>query len=164
MGCRKVRKAFPALSGNAKAQNLGSDERRALQGHLETCSACAAEYRLFSLSQTVLDLTALPEVIEPDKDFMAALRARIARGPESFGLPQIGADESMATMLWLTARQMFPAMALLLLLIIGATLLWSHPASTEKGTAARIEIAEPSADDVIDSTFIVAEERLNHGK
>ena len=34
----------------------------------------------------------------------------------------------------------------------------------ERSTTARIEVSEPTADDVIDSSFIIAEERLQNGK
>ncbi len=164
MGCRKTRKMFPLLSENDQSNNLTQEARQAAQIHLESCGRCAEEYRVFSLSQTVLDLAGSPEIIEPDKEFFVALRARIARGQESPALVQPNTEESWTGVLWQTARQMIPAMALLLLLMIGATLLWNQPTKTEHGTTARIDVTEPTADDVIDSSFIVAEERLQNGK
>jgi hypothetical protein len=164
MGCRKVRNLFPELNGNRKTKEVTGEARQAAQVHLEHCARCAEEYRVYSLSQTVLDLAASPEIIEPDKDFYVALRARIARGQTLPGLTRVNGEEPWTAILWLTARQMIPAMALLLLLMLGATLLWSQPAKTEHGATARIDVSEPTADDVIDSTFIVAEERLQNGK
>lgn len=164
MGCSKTRKMFSLLNERHPASEITNEARQAAQIHLQSCARCAEEYRVFSLSQTVLDLAASPELIEPGKEFFVALRARIARGQENPALVQTNGDESWTAVLWLTARQMIPAMALLLLLIIGATMLWNQPAQTERGNTARIDVTEPTADDVIDSTFIVAEERLHNGK
>jgi hypothetical protein len=155
---------FPVLNGNHETINASNEARKAAQLHIESCARCAEDFRVFSLSQTVLDLAASPEIIEPDKDFYVALRARIARGQEIPAFRQSGNDESWSAILWLTARQMIPAMALLLLLMLGATLLWNQPTKPEHGTTARIDVTEPTADDVIDSTFIVAEERIQNGK
>jgi hypothetical protein len=164
MGCRKTRKMFSLLNANHLANEGTNEACKAAQAHLESCARCTEDYRVFSLSQTVLDLAASPERVEPDKEFFVALRARIARGEDNPALVQTNNEESWSAVLWLTARQMLPAMALLLLLMIGATLLWSQPTQTEKGPTARIDVNEPTADDVIDSSFIVAEERLQNGK
>ncbi len=164
MGCRKSRKMFSVLTENHPANEITNEAHKAAQLHLEGCARCAEDFRVFSLSQTVLELAASPEIIEPDKEFFVALRARIARGQDNLTIVQTTGDDSWTAVLWLTARQMLPAMALLLLLMIGATLLWSQPAPAERGNTARIDVTEPTADDVIDSTFIVAEERLQHGK
>jgi len=125
--CRQAHKRLSAL---AKAEATGANhdlsatDRRATERHLETCARCALEYRILALSRTALDMAGSQEIITPDEDFFVALRARIARGPESAAeRPAANGDESWAAALLLTARQLIPAMAVLLLLIVGATLL-----------------------------------------
>jgi len=66
--------------------------------------------------------------------FFKALRARIARGPEFS--PSRRTDESWAAALLVTARQLLPAMAVLLLLMVGATLFWRQPPTLETSQAA----------------------------
>jgi hypothetical protein len=153
--CKEARKLFAPFSKNA----VSDTEQRGVAQHLESCGRCAQEYRLAALYYSTLDLTAAPEVVAPDEEFFIALRARIARGAEQFA-PRPVAEESWSTALLLTARQLIPAMALLLLLIFGATILWSN-SSRNSGQSAQTQITEPTPYDAIDTSVIVAEERGN---
>src|SRR5262245_35930008 len=114
MVCREARKRFAALrDDDAHHDKLTATERAATERHVHTCSRCALEYRLFLLQRATLDAAAAPEPIAPDEDFFRGLRARIARGPEL--APSRRSDESWTAALLLTARQLLPAMAALLL-------------------------------------------------
>ncbi|HKP86160.1 MAG TPA: hypothetical protein VJZ26_08695, partial [Blastocatellia bacterium] len=153
-------------------EKLSDAESAATERHLRTCSRCGHEYRLFALGHAAMDAVASKERIEPDEDFFKALRARIARGDEAMASER--ADESWAAALLPTARQMIPAMAMLLLLIIGATLLWSSaPAKWNTAQASdkvprreRVvlpdlyEYPAPTADDVLE-TLVAVEEKKN---
>jgi hypothetical protein len=165
--CRQARKRFAALDersvGGVKISVI---ERAATERHLAICSRCAVDYRVFALQRVVLDAAAAPEPIVPDEHFFRALRARIARGPE---LSQTHpADESWAAALLLTARQLVPAMAVLLLLIVGATLLWNQPRPETSQAAVRprervvfsdmYDYPAPTRDDVLE-TLVAVEEK-----
>jgi hypothetical protein len=181
--CGEARRRFAALGEQVEdsrivpiREKLGVTERAATQRHLQTCGRCALEYRLFTLGRAALDAAACGETIEPDQHFFKALRARIARGEEAMarGRP----DESWAAALLLTARQMIPAMAMLLLLIIGATLIWnSAPTQWNSSPSTRGQVADvprrerivmpdlydypaPTADDVLE-TLVAVEEQKN---
>jgi hypothetical protein len=103
----------------------------------------------------------------PDKDFFRGLRARIARGPE---LSPARAEESWAAALLSTARQLVPAMAVLLLVILGATLLWNQPRPDTSEAALRprervvfsdiYDYPAPTRDDVLE-TLVAVEEKQN---
>ena len=174
--CRQVRKSFPALiEGNRVVpirEKLSVTERAAAHRHLQTCERCAREYRLFALSRAAMDQAAAPEVITPGEDFFKALRAKIARGPERI-VERI--DESWAAALMLTARQLIPAMAMLLLIIIGATFASNifekvpskiPTASNQIPRRERIvfndvyDVPAPTADDVLE-TLVAVEEKEN---
>src|SRR6266851_7033479 len=134
--CRQAQKRFAALDGRAVgAVNLSVTDRAATEHHLQTCSRCAVEYRLFALQRAALDAAASPEPITPDEHFYRALRARIARGPEP--MRSRSADESWAAALLVTARQLFPVMTILLLLMIGATFLWNQQPPDTSQAAVR---------------------------
>ena len=175
--CRQARKSFPALIEGSRVvpirEKLSVTERAATHRHLQTCERCAGEYRLFALSRAAMDGAAAAEVITPGEDFFKALRARIARGPERAGLERV--DESWAAALMLTARQLIPAMAMLLLIIIGATLASNirESASNNRPTAANqiprrerivfndvYDVPAPTADDVLE-TLVAVEEKEN---
>jgi predicted anti-sigma-YlaC factor YlaD len=151
--CRQARKRFDSLDESITA-------------HLQTCSRCAFEYRLVALQRATLDAAASPEPVTPDEQFFRALRARIARGPELS--PFRPAEESWTAALLLTARQLVPAMAVLLLLIIGATLLWNQPLSDSSQAAMRprervvfpdiYDYPAPTRDDVLE-TLVAVEEK-----
>jgi hypothetical protein len=168
IGCRAVRRHFTAQAGaEAAAEARLSDVRR----HLEDCDGCAREYRIFTLSRAVLDLAASAEPVRPDEAFFKGLRARIERGPESLA-PRQNGDESWSGMLWQTARQLIPAMAMLLALIIGASLLWSGSTGNSDQMALRprdrilfndmYDFPAPTQDDVLET--LVAVEELENGK
>jgi hypothetical protein len=155
ISCRKARRSF----GSA-------DE--AVKRHRETCEACAKQYRLQTLTRAALDLAASPEEVRPGEDFFLALRERIARGPERIIQPV--ADESWSAALWLTARQLIPAMAILLILIIGATMFFNNSAPETDQTSLRprervmfndiYDYPEPTPDDVL-QTMVAVEESEN---
>lgn len=156
ISCRKARRSF------------GSPDE-SVERHTEACERCAKEYRLFALTRNALDLAASPEEIRPREDFFVALRARIARGPEESLRP--ATDESWSAALWLTARQLIPAMAILLILIIGATMFFNNSAPGIDPTATIrprdlvmfsdiYDYPEPTPDDVL-QTLVAVEEKEN---
>lgn len=162
LSCRKVRKQFALLHLSANMTHSA----KAVDAHLQTCSNCAVEYRLFALQRATLDAAASPEVVTPDELFFSGLRARIARGPAP--LSSRRPDESWTAALLLTSRQLVPAMAVLLLLIIGATVLWNQPASDGSQAAVRprervmfsdyYDYPAPTRDDVLE-TLVAVEEK-----
>ena len=164
LSCRKVRKQFDLL--NASAGMAHGAEMDAVNGHLQACSNCTLEYRLFALQRVTLDGAASPEPVAPDEQFFNALRARIARGPAL--IPSRRGDESWTAALLLTARQLVPAMAVLLLMIIGATLLWNQSTSDTSQAAVRprervmfsdyYDYPAPTRDDVLE-TLVAVEEK-----
>lgn len=169
--CRQARKRFAALAERGDGLKMSVTERAATNRHIQACSRCALEYRLFVLQRATLDAAAAAP-IAPDEDFFRGLRARIARGPEpTRSRPQ---DESWAAALLVTARQLVPAMALLLLLMVGATLLWNKPAAETNQVASQAAVRprervvfpdmydypEPTRDDVLE-TLVVVEEKEN---
>lgn len=162
LSCKEATRGFALLFDNGSKKqsenSLTANARKALELHLSNCNRCASEYRLFSLTRTALDLAASPDVIEPDKDFFVALRARIARGDGSSPVARSNADESWAAALWVTARQMMPALAMLLLVIIGATLLWNQSPSNDRSMEAQYKVRGLTTGDMLDT--IVAEERI----
>jgi hypothetical protein len=170
--CRQARKRFAALDERAAAStSMSVTERAATNRHVQACSRCALEYRLFVLQRAALDAAAAAEPITPDEDFFRALRARIARGPALS--PSRPPDESWAAALLVTARQLVPAMAVLLLLMVGATLLWNQPPETSQVTSQAAvrprervvfpdmyDYPEPTRDDVLE-TLVAVEEKEN---
>jgi hypothetical protein len=178
--CRRARKRFHALVEESAGspvvpirEKLSVTERAATRRHLQTCERCAGEYRLFALSRAAMDGAAAEGAVAPGEDFFKALRARIARGPERASVDR--PDESWAAALLLTARQLMPVMAVLLLIIIGATLAWSIPesGSIERPTVSsqiprreRIvfndvyDVPAATADDVLE-TLVAVEEKEN---
>jgi hypothetical protein len=120
------------------------------------------EYRLAVLSLAALNGAAASEPIHPDSYFFKSLRARIERGPDNRWVES--GDESWAAVLLMTARQLLPAMAVLLLLIIGATLFWNsthRPGITARQDA--YELQEPRPDDSLES-LVAAEEERRYGR
>jgi hypothetical protein len=172
IGCRQARKRFADLGDRDTAPTeISVTERTATDRHIQSCSRCKLEYRLFRLQRAALDAAAAAESITPGEDFFKGLRAKIARGPE---ISQIRRpDESWAAVLLITARQLVPAMALLLLLMVGATMLWNqaHPGTTKASQAAirprdrvvfsdMYDFPEPTRDDVLE-TLVAVEEKEN---
>jgi hypothetical protein len=168
MVCRQARKRFDALERRGgRTLNLSATECAAIQRHLQTCARCEVEYRIFALRRAALDLAGAAEPVTPDEDFFRGLRARIARGPETSRLRP--ADESWTAAMLLTARQLLPVMAALLLLMVGVTFLWERP-SGESQAALRprervmfsdmYDYPEPTRDDVLE-TLVAVEEKEN---
>jgi len=169
-GCRQTRKRFPEFDERARSpETMRADERTAIEQHLHDCRKCEREYQIFALTRATLDAAANTEQVIADETFFRSLRARINRGPaESKWQP---AEESWASALMLTARQLIPAMAMLLLLIIGATYVWSAemvPGSDQVALRPRervmfsdmYEYPAPTRDDVLE-TLVAAEEKEN---
>ena len=165
IACREARKRFAELDNRESASDrINIAERAAISHHVQTCSRCSVEYRLFALQKVTLDLAA-GEPFSPDEDFFKGVRARIARGPEPIRTPQ---EESWAAALLVTARQLVPAMAILLLLMLGATLFWNRPHQLETSAAVRprervmfpdmYDYPEPTQDDVLE-TLVAIEEK-----
>jgi hypothetical protein len=162
MTCRQTRKHFVALD----EQSLATPERAAAERHVGDCSRCASEFRLFALQRATLDAAAAAEPVIPGEDFFRGLRARIARGAET--APSRLADESWTSALLLTARQLIPAMAVLLLLMAGATLFWNQsPAGVDRAALRpreRVVFGDiydypaPTRDDVLE-TLVAIEEK-----
>jgi len=171
IGCRQARKLFAVRPGES-AGNQGVPTGRAdLERHLKGCEDCSAKYRIHTLSGTVLDYAGSRKPVTPGDDFFVALRARLERGP-SEPASRPSADDSWAAALLLTARQLIPAMALLLLFIIGATFIWdTRPSASEQATnrpSERVlfndiyDYPTPTADDVLET--LVAVEEKDNGK
>ena len=171
INCRETRRRFRAMNERRapSPETLSGPDRAATERHLRTCPRCAREYRLFEMGLAALDLSAAPEPVRPGDDFLAALRAQIARGSADERPPQ-AVDEPWSAAVFLTARQLIPAMAVLLLLIIGATFMWKS-APTEKNVAdlrprERVlfnqlyDYPEPTPDDVLE-TLVAVEEKEN---
>ena len=167
--CRKVRARFSALADRNPGR-LGTADCTTLTSHMDGCVSCAREYRLYTLGRTALDVAGASESIVPDSEFFIALRARIARGPaETTSVFRASNDESWAAALLLTARQLLPAMAMLLALIIGATVIWNRSSQNPGGVALapseRIVLGDiyeyrPTTDDVLE-TLVTVEDREN---
>jgi hypothetical protein len=158
--CRKARRSFHLRERAA--------DNAALASHLQSCARCERDYRVFTLTRATLDLAATPEPVTPDKDFFTALRARIARGPEGSAQVAPGVDESWTAVLMLTARQLIPAMAILLVIIIGLTLMFDT-ARTDGNMIARqpservlfnrmYDLPEPTTDDVLETLVNVEDQ------
>ncbi|HWO00589.1 MAG TPA: hypothetical protein VNS63_15125 [Blastocatellia bacterium] len=170
IGCRQARRRFPAFDESPTAQEtLTADERAATERHLRDCAKCAHEFRVFSLTRAMLDAAGSKEPVTADDAFFRGLRARINRGPESPTWQP--AEESWAAALLLTARELIPAMAMLLLLIIGATYVWSAEVGPGNDRVAlrpreRVMFSDmydypaPTRDDVLE-TLVAAEEKEN---
>lgn len=168
IGCRQARKRFPAFDRSTTArETLAAGEHATIERHLHDCAKCAREYRIYALTRVALDRAAATEPMTADDAFLRGLRARINRGPEP---PKSRpAEETWAAALLLTARQLIPAMAMLLLLIIGATFVWStNPAQGNDRVALRprervmfsdmYDYPAPTRDDVLE-TLVAAEEK-----
>lgn len=172
IGCRQARKLFASKpGGSAGSQDVPNSHGRAqLERHLRGCEDCSIKYRIHSLSGTVLDLSGASEPFTPGDDFFLALRARLERGPRNAEADRPAPDDSWAAALLLTARQLIPAMALLLLFIIGATFIWGGQPSSGEWAATRpservlfndiYDYPTPTADDVLE-TLVAVEEKEN---
>jgi hypothetical protein len=163
--CRQARKMMRARP----TSSFTAEERAALENHLGSCRNCSLERQSMTLYYTALDMAGTSERVEPGPEFFKALRARIERGPESL---LARPEESWTAALFVTARQLIPAMAMLLALIIGPRLLWSS--APPRGASAQATVRpservmfnnfydypEPTADDVLE-TLVAVEEKEN---
>lgn len=166
VNCRDARRLFASMGRPDADLPL----RVQFDQHIETCSRCARDYRLARLSRAVLESAAVVEPVRPDSAFFVALRARIERGrtDEASAHWATGADDGWATILMLTTRQLIPAMALLLLMIIGATFVLGKSPSTTSQVATiprervlfgdMYDYPEPTSDDVL-QTLVTLEEK-----
>ncbi len=164
--CRSVRKQLRAFAQAQAVNRVYDAQHQAIAQHMQSCARCASEYRLLALSRTALDLAAAPESFRPDETFFVALKARLARG-EAARLPIAVNEDSWAAALRMTARQLIPAMALLLLLILGATLLWKQSPSGSQAAVMRprdkvmfndmYDYPAPTRDDVLETLVAVEE-------
>jgi hypothetical protein len=165
--CADARRWFRALEDG----NAPDGIRESVTQHTSGCDRCGAEYRLFRLERTVLDLGGTSESVAPDDAFFRGLRARIARGSDGERTAgPAGQNDLWSSMLWVTGRQLVPAMAMLLLLMIGATVLWDQGPQdgglSAEGPMDRLflrdvyEYPEPTTDEVLDA-LVAVQERTN---
>jgi hypothetical protein len=169
MGCREARSRFAALVDFNEA-TPHHREVEAVQMHVARCGACAQEFRLFELRSAVLHFSGATEPVLPDDDFFVGLKARLARGPEEVSGFAPRFDDSWLAAVSLTARQLVPALALLLALIIGATLFTPDDRASTAAHAIRAQdrvvfgdiydYPEPTPNDVLE-TIVAAEEKDN---
>jgi hypothetical protein len=158
IGCRKARSRLAAL---ARVSGAITAELEPVERHLENCEACSREFNLIVMTRAALDAAACEETITADESFYKSLRARIARGPDQATVAATA--DSWAAAVLLTARQLMPLMALLLLLMIGASVLWkSAPPSGPSLAGNSYDFVEPTPDDVLDS--LAAVEERDNGK
>jgi hypothetical protein len=167
--CGETRKWVRAL----ERRNSPDEIPDAVLRHLSRCDRCAFQHRLSRLERTVLDLAGAARQVTPDEEFFKGLRARIARGDDVTGA-RVGNDQTWPLLMWVAARQVLPAMAILLLLIVGATLLWGTGSTQEQMAGSnrpnrpidRIIVLpesdgyQPTADDVLES-LVALEENVN---
>jgi hypothetical protein len=98
----------------------------------------------------------------PDDAWFRGLRARIERENS----PRFkGSEDSFAGIVSLVARQMVPVMLALVLLIVGATLIWSRaPLDQVKNDPVLmnqvVEYPQPTTDDVL-GTLLAVEDKKN---
>lgn len=167
VNCRDARRLFASMARTDADTPL----RGLFDQHVETCARCARGYRVARLSRAVLENAAVPAPVRPDKEFFVALRARIERGAsEASAARSTGIDDGWSAVLMLTTRQLIPVMALLLLMIIGATFVWDGSAETDSQVATlprervlfgdMYDYPEPTSDDVL-QTLVTLEEKEN---
>ena len=170
LSCREARAGFRSMTQSPAAPRSNGSHLE-IERHVDDCSPCAAEYGLFEMEQAVLDASAAAVPVEPDQAFFAALRARIHREAETGGAGCY-AQDAWANMVWVTARQLIPTMAVLLILIIGATLIWGGRDDSYQEAVIRpservlfhdiYDTPQPTRDDVLE--MLVAVEEKDNGK
>ncbi len=167
VSCRDARRLFVPMA----RRDVDLSLRVLFDQHIESCARCARDYRFTRLSRAVLESAAVAEPVRPGSDFFVALRARIERGATDGARAQHpGADDGWAAVLMLTARQLIPVMALLLLIIIGATFVWGRSTGNASQVATiprervlfsdMYDYPEPTSDDVL-QTLVTLEEKEN---
>ncbi|MGH9761840.1 MAG: hypothetical protein ACREDR_13875 [Blastocatellia bacterium] len=177
MQCRDAKRAFREAdeAGLVFAAPIPHEDGRrslpAFEGHLENCNRCRDGYRLYRLGKGILRLGGASEPIIPANDWFVSLRARINREPAP--TDRGGQEEPWQSALWQNARQLIPIMALLLLIVLGATLLWSTGSGSGRAAdrssvraSDRVffnevyEYPQPTTDDVL-QTLVAIEDRPN---
>jgi hypothetical protein len=123
---------------------------------------------LQDLQRTLLELGGAIEPITPDETFFINLKARIARESIAPAKSSRAGDEWWPTLIWVTARQLLPIMAVLMLLMLGATFLWSPPQTVREDASLRpsdrvlfndvYEYPQPTPDDVLE-TLVAIEDK-----
>ena len=179
VGCRAARSQFGKLAAADSGRTLtgvgmSAAEQQVIQRHLNGCERCAREYQFVALERGMLDLAGAPEPIEPGHEFFNTLRARLAPGLESRDDLTIAGDESWAAAVMLIARQLIPAMAMLLLLILGATFVLGNRSNGAPSDLSSVRPTErilfsdvyelsrpPTTDDVLET--LVAVEEIENG-
>jgi hypothetical protein len=167
MKCRDVRREFALVDQNRRQQSPEA-LARAVEQHLSECTACAHEYRLYSLSRNVIELSASEKPVSPNTEWFAGLKAAIARQSDAAGTRSLIQD-SWTALVWITAKQLIPIMAAVVVIILGASLLWrTNPVSPDRSgirasdrfvLSGRVyEYPKPTADDVIE-TLVAVEEK-----
>jgi hypothetical protein len=172
--CRSVRGRLVAFidqnsDQERTAAGMSSAEREAIETHLQGCRRCVRRYRMGELERTVLYWAGAPEPVSPGDEFFAALRVRLARGPVETLQEAGSAEESWATVL-VMARQLIPAMAILLLLMLGATFLFDRQSTGVSSDISSVrpterilfsdvyDLSNPTRDDVLE-TLVAIEEK-----
>jgi len=163
LGCREARKRIRAQQSLPTPEANSDQPDSRLDAHLLFCPKCAAEARVTRLYRFILAGDApLGTTLEPDADWFKGLRARIERetSPKS-----PASEDSFAGIVWLAARQMVPAMVVLVLLIAGATLFWSSRPDLRGSTDPVlmnqvVEYPQPTSDDVL-GTLLAVEDKKN---
>src|SRR5262249_5655544 len=156
----EIRTQRPKLAGNAIDE--GGDTR--LRAHLLRCARCQVEARNNQFYRFILAGNPEAAAAEaPDEIWFRGLRARIERE----GSPMsTGGEDSFARTVSLVARQMVPAMVVLVLLIVGATLFWNGRPGQGAGSTDPVlmnqvvEYPQPTTDDVL-CTLLAVEDKKN---
>jgi len=125
MTCPQIQNRLPDYS----VENLPARQREEIASHLETCPACAAEWRRLQASWRLLERTAVPE---PPPGMWRAVEARIAARRVRRPFWVRGMDWwKQGPWAWLRARPApAVAMGLAVLLLVVGSFLWRGP--TEK--------------------------------
>ena len=172
--CREARAGLRSMISSGVISSANLEANIEFDRHLDECASCTAEYEMLQLERAVLDASAAVEPVEPGPEFFAALRARIQREAEGTAAGRYATEDAWANIVWLTARQLVPTMAVLLILIVGATLILSSRNNSPTGTAMMVRPSErvlfhdiydtpqPTTDDVLET--LVAVEDKDNGK
>jgi len=175
MKCREARIEFSVLdksrrlSPGAKGVTPGGREDL-IERHISECPACEREYRIFSLGRTVMELTGSSQPIIPDKEWFVAVKAATARLSDSRRF-RVLTEESWPGLVWLTAKQLIPIMAAVVVIILGASLFWRNSPIPQDRSGVMVndrfvlsgqvyEYPQPTRDDVIE-TLVAVEDQKN---
>ena len=160
VNCREARKQFSVLARGGFRLTDEDGQGTPVENHIRSCSKCLDEYQLLALELTVVDLFGAAVTFQPEESFYYAVQNRIRREEYKASLPSM---DPWPTLLWGSAKQLIPAVSMLLLLIIGATLFWRTSSSNGNDQATNIEwsnliageqyeLSQPSLYDVAGTT------------